>query len=155
MLLLFFPWFAFPLFLCFLASLISNCLSLLLGIQERSRKWDPFSTNEKRGHNGAFVPRRAPRGPAWFHSLLNTRVSCPQLGPRAGCLNPHRHGCGWGHGLQWRQEDLPSRHPPEAQPGGHFLLLLPGPHQRLSQPVLSLYTGIEMGLWGLLLPAAR
>ena len=49
---------AFPLFLHSLAFLIINCLSLLFETKEGSRR--------KAKHRVAFVPRRAPQGPAWL-----------------------------------------------------------------------------------------
>ena len=56
---------AFPLFLHSLTSLISNCLSLLLGTQEKPRRLKPFFfLNKKKWgtQKRAFVPWRTPIG---------------------------------------------------------------------------------------------
>ena len=46
--------------------LISNSLNLPFGTQGRSRRLKPFSCKQETGHREAFVPRKAPQGPAQF-----------------------------------------------------------------------------------------
>ena len=53
---------ALPLFLHSFTSLISNCLNLLFGIQERSRRLKPFSTNKKWGRLRGFYTWEGPIG---------------------------------------------------------------------------------------------
>ena len=53
---------AFPVFLHSLTFLISNCLNLLFGIQERSRRLKPFSTNKKWGRLRGFYTWEGPIG---------------------------------------------------------------------------------------------
>ena len=59
---------ACPLFLRFLTYLIRNFFSLLFGTQRRPRTLKPFLQIKNRGHEGAFVPRRAPQSPAQSQS---------------------------------------------------------------------------------------
>ena len=54
--------------LCSLPSLISNGVSPLFGTQGKSRRLQSLSVTRNRGHGMAFVPRRAPQGPAWLQS---------------------------------------------------------------------------------------
>ena len=58
---------ALPLFPHSLIPLISNCLNLLFGAQGRSRGLKAFFLQTRNGgHGKAFVPGRAPQGPAQF-----------------------------------------------------------------------------------------
>ena len=54
------------LFLCSLSSLISNCLNLLFGTQDRVSRLKPFLLQEM----GRGRPRRAPHGVSQFQSPL-------------------------------------------------------------------------------------
>ena len=48
--------------------LISNCLNLLFGAQEKPRRLKPFFYKKETGHTEAFVPGKAPQDPALFQS---------------------------------------------------------------------------------------
>ena len=57
-----------PLFLYSLPSPSSNCLNLPFETRGRSRRLKPSPSNKTQGTlRKTFVPRRALKGPAWFH----------------------------------------------------------------------------------------
>ena len=65
-----------PLFLHSLPSLVGNCLNLPFRTLRKSRRLKPFSYKHEPGLGKAFVPGKAPKGPACFQFLFRTSLAC-------------------------------------------------------------------------------